>query len=68
MYQSHPPVSFPGKMKNAECEEVHLRPLHSATALAACSSALPGSGTVGPAGKPSHSEGQCWLKVRENTQ
>lgn len=50
---------------------VYLRPQRSATALAACFSALPGSGTVDPTRKLSHSEGQCWQGLRKpqhNTQ
>lgn len=39
---------------------VYLKPRRSATAPAACSSGRPGSGTEGPAGRPSHSGGRCW--------
>lgn len=53
------------KKKKKEFQYVYLRPRRSATALAACSSAPPGSGTVGPTGKLSHSEGQCWPGLRK---
>lgn len=48
-----------------ELQSVYLRPLHSVKALAACFSAPPGSGTVGPTGKLSHSEGQCCRGLRK---
>ena len=53
------------KKKKIEFQYVYLRPRRSVTALAVCSSAPPGSGTVGPTGKLSHSEGQCWPGLRK---
>lgn len=49
----------------SELQRVHLRPLRSATAPAACFSAPLGSGTVDPTGKLSHSEGQSWPGLRK---